>query len=181
MTDRTCPDCAHRAVTLPNFPCGDCTNGSDGALRNHWASIVAPVSCQCGVRLAAGCPGAREQGCDLGANEAHVEVVQMVPTGIEAEVCADIARRQALGVAKYGQTVAENPLTHEQWLQHAYEECLDMAVYLKRAKTRAAGWTFEVEGDTVLVTNPGGEAYVAHESSAMKSSRMLYALAKALS
>jgi hypothetical protein len=24
-------------------------------------------------------------------------------------------------------------LSHTQWLQHAYEECLDMAVYLKRA------------------------------------------------
>lgn len=58
------------------------------------------------------------------------------PTGIEAEVCADIARRQALGVIKYGQTVAENPLTHEQWLQHAYEEALDLAVYLKRAMTK---------------------------------------------
>lgn len=56
-----------------------------------------------------------------------------VPTGIEAEVCAEIARRQALGIAKYGQTVAENPLSLRQWLQHALEEALDLAVYLKRA------------------------------------------------
>ena len=54
------------------------------------------------------------------------------PTGIEAEVCADIAERQRLGIAKYGTTVADNPLTLEQWLTHAYEECLDQAVYLKR-------------------------------------------------
>ena len=54
-------------------------------------------------------------------------------TGTEAEVCADIAKRQSLGIAKYGTTVADNPLTLEQWLQHAYEECLDQAVYLKRA------------------------------------------------
>jgi hypothetical protein len=54
-------------------------------------------------------------------------------TGIEAEVCADIARRQALGVHKYGRTVAENPLPHRGWLQHGYEEALDLAIYLKRA------------------------------------------------
>ena len=55
------------------------------------------------------------------------------PTGIEAQVCEDIARRQALGIAKYGQTVAENPLKLREWLQHAYEETLDNAVYLRRA------------------------------------------------
>lgn len=55
------------------------------------------------------------------------------PTGIEAAVCEDIASRQTLGIAKYGRTVAENPLLLRQWLQHAYEECLDQAIYLKRA------------------------------------------------
>jgi len=55
------------------------------------------------------------------------------PTGIEAQVCADIARRQQLGIAKYGTTVAENPLPLREWLQHAYEEALDQAIYLKRA------------------------------------------------
>ena len=57
----------------------------------------------------------------------------MSATGIEAQVCRDITSRQALGVAKYGTTVADNPLTLEQWLFHAYEECLDQAVYLRRA------------------------------------------------
>lgn len=52
---------------------------------------------------------------------------------IEAQVCQDIAERQERGIAKYGTTVANNPLTLRQWLQHAYEECLDQAVYLKRA------------------------------------------------
>lgn len=54
------------------------------------------------------------------------------PTGVEARVCADIAQRQALGLVKYGTTVADNPLAGARyWLQHAYEECLDQAVYLK--------------------------------------------------
>lgn len=57
----------------------------------------------------------------------------MAPTGIEAAVCHDIARRQQLGVAKYGTTVQANPLPLRAWLQHAYEELLDGAVYLRRA------------------------------------------------
>ena len=59
--------------------------------------------------------------------------LDLAPSGIELEVCQDITKRQMLGIHKYGRTVAENPLTHKQWLQHAYEECLDQAVYLKRA------------------------------------------------
>lgn len=54
-------------------------------------------------------------------------------TGTEAQVCRDIAERQQKGIAKYGITVDKNPLSLKQWLQHAYEECLDQAVYLKRA------------------------------------------------
>lgn len=50
----------------------------------------------------------------------------------EALVCVDIRYRQQMGVKKYGVTVAGNPLTQRQWLQHAYEECLDQAIYLKR-------------------------------------------------
>ena len=60
------------------------------------------------------------------------------PTGIEARVCEDIAARQRLGVAKYGTTIQDNPLTLKQWLQHAYEECLDQAVYLRRAMEEVA-------------------------------------------
>ena len=55
-----------------------------------------------------------------------------LPEGIEAEVCADIARRQAFGKNKYGTTVAENPLSLRAWLVHAYEEALDLSVYLRR-------------------------------------------------
>lgn len=51
----------------------------------------------------------------------------------ETQICADIMRRQELGIAKYGTTVAQNPLDLRQWLQHAYEEKLDDAVYMKRA------------------------------------------------
>jgi len=60
-------------------------------------------------------------------------VAVMMPHGAEAKVCTLIAQRQALGVKKYGMTVSDNPLGHKQWLQHALEEALDLAVYLQRA------------------------------------------------
>ena len=56
-----------------------------------------------------------------------------LPTGIEADLCAEIAARQARGRSKYGTTVADNPLTLREWLQHGLEEALDLAVYLRRA------------------------------------------------
>lgn len=53
-------------------------------------------------------------------------------SGTEALVCLDIAARQEKGIQKYGVSVADNPLTQKQWAQHAYEEALDLAIYLKR-------------------------------------------------
>jgi hypothetical protein len=50
-----------------------------------------------------------------------------------AAAVADLVRdRAALGLTKYGVTVAQNPLSRRQWLRHAQEEALDLAVYLQR-------------------------------------------------
>jgi len=54
-------------------------------------------------------------------------------SGTELRVCRLIAERQMRGVRKYGTTVEANPLTLREWLQHALEESLDHAIYLKRA------------------------------------------------
>ncbi len=51
----------------------------------------------------------------------------------ELEVIRDIMRRKDAGLAKYGTSVAENPLELREWLQHQYEELLDAAIYCKRA------------------------------------------------
>lgn len=63
-------------------------------------------------------------------------VANTEPTGVEDRVCQDIAERQRLGLAKYGVEVEHNPLRLREWLQHAYEECLDQAVYLRAAIER---------------------------------------------
>ena len=55
-----------------------------------------------------------------------------LPAGIEADLCAEIAARQAKGIQKYGTTVADNPLALREWLQHEYEEQLDAVVYKRR-------------------------------------------------
>jgi hypothetical protein len=55
------------------------------------------------------------------------------PTGIEKQVCDDITARQQLGIRKYGVTVAESP---DDMLQHAYQEALDLSIYLKAEITK---------------------------------------------
>ena len=52
---------------------------------------------------------------------------------IEQKVIEDILNRQKLGIKKYGKTLGENNLKLKERLQHAYEECLDQANYLKWA------------------------------------------------
>lgn len=44
----------------------------------------------------------------------------------------DLESRELRGLGKYGTTVDRNDLNELDWLQHAYEEALDLAVYLKR-------------------------------------------------
>ena len=51
---------------------------------------------------------------------------------IEDRVCQDIQTRAAIGLTKYGVDMERTDLSQAEWVQHAYEECLDMAVYLKR-------------------------------------------------
>ena len=57
----------------------------------------------------------------------------MKATGTEARLCEMIADRQARGIAKYGTTLADNPLSLREWLQHLLEEQLDAAAYTLRA------------------------------------------------
>lgn len=66
------------------------------------------------------------------ARQGAAPVGIFMPSGVEAMVCAEIAARQARGIAKYGTTVADNPLTLLEWMWHEYEEQLDAAVYKRR-------------------------------------------------
>lgn len=61
------------------------------------------------------------------------QVILEVNDPVVEMVAQEMASRDRKGFAKYGTTTMDNPLTLKQWLQHALEETLDKAVYLKRA------------------------------------------------
>ena len=50
------------------------------------------------------------------------------------DVIKEIAERSEAGLAKYGTTMDRTDLIASDWVQHAYEEALDMAIYLKRLR-----------------------------------------------
>lgn len=54
-------------------------------------------------------------------------------TNLLQAVIDDLVAREERGKAKYNTTMDRTDLTHQEWLQHAYEEALDMALYLKKA------------------------------------------------
>jgi PAS domain-containing protein len=59
----------------------------------------------------------------------------------------DLQSREQRGVAKYGTTVDRTDLTRLQWLQHAYEECLDQAVYLRRLIAESSPKALELRAE----------------------------------
>jgi|TARA_R110001592_G_scaffold289689_1_gene558821 hypothetical protein len=51
---------------------------------------------------------------------------------IEEQVCYKILKRSEEGKKKYGVTMERKDLTELQWLRHAQEEAMDLAVYLEK-------------------------------------------------
>ena len=51
---------------------------------------------------------------------------------IEQSVAQKIEARAALGLSKYGVTMERGDLSRLEWLRHAQEEAMDLAVYLER-------------------------------------------------
>ena len=54
------------------------------------------------------------------------------PSAILQIVIAELKVREERGLNKYGTTMDRKDLTTKQWLQHAYEEALDLSLYLKK-------------------------------------------------
>jgi len=51
---------------------------------------------------------------------------------IEQSVCDKILERADVGKLKYGTTMERTDLNRLEWLNHAQEEALDLAVYLQK-------------------------------------------------
>lgn len=52
--------------------------------------------------------------------------------GIEEQVCYKILKRSEVGKEKYGTTMERGDLSELEWLKHAQEEAMDLAVYLEK-------------------------------------------------
>lgn len=79
----------------------------------------------------------------------------MIDRVVEA-VREDLLRRSQVGVRKYGVTLDRNDLSLKDWLQHAYEECLDQANYLKKAILELENKRSSHELDLDLIDKYGG-------------------------
>jgi hypothetical protein len=50
------------------------------------------------------------------------------------QVIEKMKSRSEVGIKKYGTTLDRKDLTHEQWLDHAIEEAMDLTLYLTKIK-----------------------------------------------
>lgn len=53
-------------------------------------------------------------------------------SSIEEQVCFKILKRSEVGKVKYGVTMDRQDLNRLEWLKHAQEEAMDLAVYLQK-------------------------------------------------
>ena len=53
---------------------------------------------------------------------------------IEDSVINQIKKRAEIGENKYGVTMDRDDLTILEWVQHAQEEAMDLAIYLEKIK-----------------------------------------------
>ena len=74
-------------------------------------------------------------------------------SSIEENVCFKILKRSEVGKEKYGVTMERQDLNRLQWLKHAQEEAMDIAVYLEKLieleeqKPFTYEWNITNEGD----------------------------------
>lgn len=71
---------------------------------------------------------------------------------IEEEVCFKILKRSEIGKQKYGVTMERQDLSRLEWLKHAQEEAMDLAVYLEKLINEEESKPFKYEWS---VTNKG--------------------------
>jgi hypothetical protein len=65
------------------------------------------------------------------------------PQIIEERIVAEIRARRAHGINKYGVGMERTDLNRRQWLQHAKEEAMDLAIYLEKLIVEEDNKAFE--------------------------------------
>ena len=76
-------------------------------------------------------------------------------SSIEKKVCDKIIKRSKLGKIKYGTNMDRKDLTKLQWLKHAQEEAMDLAVYLEKIIQELENIPFSYEWN--ITTQDNGE------------------------
>lgn len=66
-------------------------------------------------------------------------------SSIEEQVCFKILKRSEVGEKKYGTTMERKDLSKLDWLKHAQEEAMDLAVYLEKIIQELENIPFEYE------------------------------------
>ncbi len=66
-------------------------------------------------------------------------------SSIEEQVCFKILKRSDVGKEKYGTTMEREDLSKLDWLKHAQEEAMDLAVYLQKLIELEKGKPFKYE------------------------------------
>ena len=66
-------------------------------------------------------------------------------SSIEEQVCFKILKRSDEGKKKYGTTMEREDLSKLDWLKHAQEEAMDLAVYLQKLIELEEGKPFKYE------------------------------------
>jgi hypothetical protein len=75
----------------------------------------------------------RKLWADAAYRQDQIRALAQPRDAVVEAVCADLLQRSQVGIAKYGTTLDGAGLSRRDWLQHAYEETLDTANYLKAA------------------------------------------------
>lgn len=65
-------------------------------------------------------------------------LMQLTPSRVIINNCIELIQREQVGLGKYGVSLTDAPLTHEQVLQHLLEEQLDAANYTRKALMTAS-------------------------------------------
>ena len=68
------------------------------------------------------------------------------PKQVYAQVMIDLRAREKMGIEKYGVSVDKAKLEPIEWMQHAYEESLDHAIYMKKIILQAHREITRVKG-----------------------------------
>ena len=79
-----------------------------------------------------------EVGMYYPISEVEKHLVDEEKDTIVEAVRDDLQKRSEIGIKKYNTTLDRTDLTEIDWLNHAYEEALDLALYLKKTITLKA-------------------------------------------